>query len=85
MTTMTFKMSMVQYRNRYSAILSDHCVEFLHLVMEHRSIEKTIFPFFRNLVYSIFSTQDCYCCIGIRISYTSQYGLMLRSRAEVAS
>ena len=47
-----------------------HCVEFLHLVMEHRSIEKTISPFFRNLVYSKFSTQDssCYCCIGIRIS-----------------
>ena len=62
-------------------------VEILHLVMEHRSMEKTTFPFFGNLVYSKFTTQDssCYCCIGIRISYTSQYGLMLRSRAEVAS
>ena len=50
--------------------LSIHCVEFLHLVMEHRSIVKTIPPFFRNMAYSKFSTQDspCYCSIGIRIS-----------------
>jgi len=33
-------------------------VEILHLIMEHRSIEKATFPFFRNLVYSKFSTQD---------------------------
>ena len=33
-------------------------VEILHLVMEHRSIEKTISPFFRNMAYSKFSTQD---------------------------
>ena len=45
-------------------------VEILHLVMEHRSMEKAIFPFFRNLAYSKFSAQDnsCYCSIGIRIS-----------------
>lgn len=45
-------------------------VEILHLVVEHRSIEKTIPPFFMNLVYSKFSTQDCTCysSIGIRIS-----------------
>ena len=51
-------------------VLAIHCVEFLHLVMEHRSIEKTISPFVRNMAYSIFSTKDssCYCCICIRIS-----------------
>ncbi len=45
-------------------------VEILHLVMEHRSMEKPLFPFFRNLAYSKFSTQDCTCysSIGIRIS-----------------
>ena len=50
--------------------LAIHCVETLHLIMEHRSIKKTIFPFFRNMAYSKFSTQDspCYCSIGIRIS-----------------
>ena len=49
---------------------SEHCVEFLHLVMEHRSIEKTIFPFVRNMAYSKFSTQNStsYSCICIRIS-----------------
>ena len=32
--------------------------------------DELFFPFFGNLVYSKFSTQDssCYCCIGIRIS-----------------
>gem|GEM_PF-1683393 len=50
--------------------LSIHCVEFLHLIMEHRSIEKTIFPFFCNMAYSKFSTQNStsYSCICIRIS-----------------
>ena len=33
-------------------------VEILHLAMKHRSIEKTIPPFFRNMAYSKFSTQD---------------------------
>ncbi len=50
-------------------------VEILHLVMEHRSMEKPPFPFFRNLAYSKFSTQDCTCysSIGIRISSLYKY------------
>ena len=37
-----------------------HCVEFLHLIMEHRSIEKATFPFFRNMAYSIQYTYSVY-------------------------
>ena len=41
-------------------VLLIHCVEFLHLVMEHRSIEKTISPFVRNMAYSIQYTYSVY-------------------------
>ena len=61
-------------------------VEILHLVMEHRSMKKTIFPFFRNLVYPKFSTQDCTCysCIGIRISPPDKTIFRIPSLYEVA-